>query len=157
MQYTQNRRRSDLLVNGFVGFSQLNSHSHYIPSGVIQIIADFYRSVIVDWIDQDVIIELVESEHDSQLVLHFGGFSFNFMKPIVNHECEGNYSDAIWRLYPVPEHDGGFIVRNVDIDESEDIALNDCDDYLGILSILSFCIQFVYHPFSGSPLILCHF
>lgn len=121
MHSLQNEERSDLLVHGFVRTSQ--SDANHFPSDGVQIIFNFYfsDSLIAKWIDQDMLIYLVEDEYSSdedtrQLIWrrHCCGVVLDFIEMSEPYsKGKPNCTGSIWRLYPVSEHDNGFILKNV--------------------------------------------
>lgn len=135
MHLTQNEKRSNHLVTGYIRHYRSKGGSGHFPSDIILTIFNLYFPLHGRWIDKNITIE---SENGVFLSLHhitgYGGDAISYPTAgFVDNDTREDKQCDLWRLYPVKK--GGFIIRPIDINMSEGFAWNSQCKYLGILCV----------------------
>ena len=146
--HQQNKKRSKLLINGYLRrFRWQNLFSH-CPEDIDQLIFAHYFSLHGHWIHRNLYLEIVCGNEERNKTLggrikshcwessRFSYLSrdcrcFYHRDPVTFESVVNpNYHSETWRMYP--RSTGGFIIRPTNINESEDVAWNMETKYLGI-------------------------
>ena len=141
----QNKKRSDLLIIGFIRQNQGSNDFLFFPEEITQDIFDLYYSLDGEWLRQNVSIQIVDPKHECLYL--FGEYNTYLNKSTKNNcyyqepeeyrmavdfdpifEPQGvefygqeKWRSPVWRTYP---NSNGFKLRPVDITETEDVATN---------------------------------
>ena len=157
--HQQNKKRSKLLIDGYLRrFRWENIFSH-CPEDVDQLIFAHYFSLHGHWIHRNLCLEIVSGNEEQNKPLggriksHCWESSRFFY---LSRDCRciydrdpvtfesvvnPNYHSEIWRMYP--SSTGGFVLRPTNINESEDVAWNAETKYLGICPL--YTLRFYGH------------
>jgi len=140
------KRRSSLLVNGFIRRSQGTYDVVYFPSDIAKIVIDMYSywaywALHNEWLSQNIIIQMVNPDSNEGEPVYLNGSvnkskyaSFNvahdydFKFPSVAADAYNcgiyfgeRFFSPIWRMY-FDEDSEGFMIRAADIASTEDLS-----------------------------------
>ena len=139
MHSPQNKKRSNLLINGFIRHYKRTNDFNRFPSELVHLIFDLYYLIHGEWLNQNINIQIVSGVNgDKYEDVYLGAetapwypYAYDTLcvtdYPSFSSECE----TSIWRMYPKPEC-GGFILRPTNLLESESATKR--KRFLGICS-----------------------
>lgn len=125
----QNKKRSDMLINGFMRHCKGPGNFNWFPSELVQLIFDLYYLNHGEWLNQNITIQIVDPDQRNGLDVHLGachrGYgSMSIPRLTVTHSpmlfIDRDVKSPIWRMYPHHEG-GGFMVRPANPFEAENV------------------------------------
>ena len=142
MHSPQNKKRSHLLINGFLRHCQRTNDFNRFPSELVHLIFDLYYLIHSEWLNQNINIQIGDvnghSDKDGYVSWKWYPHDTFRLTDIWCYDTFGMYPNetSIWRMYPKPEC-GGFTLRPTELYKAE---CHQTDYVLGI------CSRYAYNP-----------